>query len=53
VKYFENSKHEDDHPELLKIAQFVFAVSSHNGNRKQTFSFMQVEWTKERSSLNI
>jgi hypothetical protein len=52
VKYFKNSKNIDCQPELLKIIQF-FAVPSHNANVGRIFSLIQVQWTKERSNLDI
>jgi hypothetical protein len=52
-KYFQNSKDVDCHSELLKVAPFFFAIPSHNANVERNFSLMQVQWTKERSNLNI
>jgi hypothetical protein len=37
----------------LQLASFFFAVPSHNANMERIFSLMQVQWTKERSNLNI
>jgi hypothetical protein len=53
VKYFQDSKNVDCHSELLRIAQFFFAILSYNANVERIFSLMQVQWTKKRSNLNI
>ena len=34
TKYFKNSENIEHHSELLKIAQFIFAIPSHNVNVK-------------------
>lgn len=39
--------------ELLKIAEFVFALPSHNANVERVFSLMQSQWTKERNQLSV
>ncbi|KAK1875364.1 Nonribosomal peptide synthetase ecdA [Dissostichus eleginoides] len=46
TKYFEKAKSIACYSELLKIAQFVFALSSHNANVERVFSLMQSQWTK-------
>ena len=38
---------------LLKIAQFFFAIPSHNANVDHVFSLMQSQWTKEKNSLTV
>ncbi|CAM2105855.1 unnamed protein product [Caretta caretta] len=53
TKYFEKSKNIECHSELLKIAQFFFAIPSHNANVERIFSLMQSQWTKERKNLNV
>lgn len=53
TKYFEKSKNIECHSELLKIAQFFFAIPSHNANVERIFSLMQSQWTKERNNLNV
>lgn len=53
TKYFERSKSIDFHSELLKIAQFFFAIPSHNANVERVFSLMQSQWTKERNHLSV
>jgi hypothetical protein len=40
VKYFQNSKNVDCHSELLKIAQFFFAIPSNNANIERISSLM-------------
>ena len=52
-KYFEKAKNIDCYSELLKIAQFVFALPSHNANVERVFSLMQSQWTKERNKLSV
>lgn len=37
--------------ELLKIAQFFFAIPSHNANVERLFSFMNNFWSDERNRL--
>ena len=39
--------------ELLIIAEFFFAILSHNANTERVFSLMQSQWTKERNKLHI
>ncbi|KAJ4928326.1 hypothetical protein JOQ06_016118 [Pogonophryne albipinna] len=53
TKYFEKAKSIACYSELLKIAQFVFALSSHNANVERVFSLMQSQWTKERNQLSV
>ena len=53
TKYFTQSKSIDCHSELLKIAQFFFAIQSHNANVERVFSLMQSQWTKERNRLSV
>ena len=53
TRYFENSKNIECHSELLKIAQFFFAIASHNANVERVFSLMQSQWTKERNNLTV
>ena len=50
---FETSKHIECHSELLRIAQFYFAVASHNANVEGIFLLMQSQWTKERNKLSV
>ncbi|XP_053255097.1 uncharacterized protein LOC128418927 [Podarcis raffonei] len=53
TKYFETSQNMC-HSELLKIAQFFFAVASHdNANMEHIFSLMQSWWSKERGHLSL
>ena len=53
TKYFEGSKNIELHSELLKIAQFIFAIPSHNANAERIFSLMQSRWTMERNPLSV
>lgn len=53
TKYFEKAKSIACYSELLKIAQFVFALPSHNANVERVFSLMQSQWTKERNQLSV
>ncbi|CAM4571952.1 unnamed protein product [Leuciscus chuanchicus] len=53
TEYFERAKSVQNHSELLKIAQFVFALPSHNANVERVFSLMQSQWTKERNQLSV
>lgn len=52
-KYFQRAKSIGCYSELLKIAQFVFALPSHNANVERVFSLMQSQWTKERNKLSV
>ena len=52
-KIFKSSKNIEFHSELLKIAQFIFAIPSHNANVERIFSLMQSQWTKERNPLSV
>jgi len=51
VKYC--CKNEDCFSELLIIAEFFFAIPSHNANTELVFSLMQSQWTKERNKLLV
>ncbi|KAE8286299.1 hypothetical protein D5F01_LYC15984 [Larimichthys crocea] len=53
AKYFEKAKSIAAYSELLKIAQFVFALPAHNANVERVFSLMQSQWTKERNQLSV
>lgn len=53
TKYFEKPKSIACYSELLKVAQFVFALPSHNANVERVFSLMQSQWTKERNKLSV
>lgn len=35
--------------EILKIAQFFFAIPGHNANTERIFSLISSQWTKERN----
>ena len=52
-KYFDQSKNITSHSEIFRIAQFFFAVTSHNANVERMFSLMQSQWTKERNKLSV
>ena len=52
-RYFQQSKNLECHSELLKIAQFFFAVAPHNANVERIFSLMQSQWTKERNKMTV
>lgn len=41
------------HSELLKIAEYFFAIPSHNGCVERLFSLMNSQWTKERNRLSV
>lgn len=49
--YFSSDSNAKKHPELLKVAQFCFAIPAHNGNVERVFSLMQNQWSKERNRL--
>ena len=53
VKYFSNCKNDECSSELLVIAEFFFAIPSHNANIERVFSLMQSQWTKERNKLHV
>ena len=53
TKFFERSKSDDFHSELLKMAQFIFAIPANNANVERMFSLMQAQWTKERNCLSV
>jgi hypothetical protein len=50
---FENSRTVYCHSELIKIALLFFEIPSHSANAECIFLLMQVQWIKERSSLNV
>nr|XP_028566005.1 uncharacterized protein LOC114586556 isoform X1 [Podarcis muralis] len=50
AKYFETSENMCQ-SELLKIAQFFFAIVPHNANVERIFSLMQSQWSKEGGNL--
>ena len=39
--------------EFLKVAQFFFAISSHNAHVDRVFSLISSQWSKERNRLNV
>lgn len=47
------SIHNEQHSELLKIAQYVFAIPAHNANVERVFSLMEIQWTDERNRLQL
>lgn len=53
TKYFEKAKSIACYSELLKVAQFVFALPSHNANVERVFSLMQSQWTKKSNKLSV
>lgn len=53
TKYFEKAKTITCYSELPKIAQFVFALPSHNANVERVFSLMQSQWTKGRNQFSV
>ena len=52
MKYFSNCKNDECSSALLVIAEFFFAIPSHNANIERVFSLMQSQWTKERKKLH-
>ena len=53
VKYFNSCKSEECFSELLIIAEFSFAIPSHNANTERVFCLMQSQWTKKRNKLLV
>lgn len=51
VKYFNACVSDELYGELLKLAQYVFAIPCHNANAERIFSLIQAQWTKERNNL--
>ena len=47
------SIHDEQHSELLKIAQYVFAIPAHNANVERVFSLIEIQWTDERNRLQL
>ena len=47
------SIHDEQHSELLKIAQYVFAIAAHNANVERVFSLIEIQWTDERNRLQL
>ena len=39
--------------EILKIAQYFFAIPSNNSNCERIFSFINIQWTDERNQLKV
>lgn len=52
-KYVESCNSEEQFSELIKIAQFFFALPAHNACVERLFSLIQAQWTKERNRLTI
>jgi hypothetical protein len=52
-QYFKSSKSVECHSELLKMAQFFFAIPAHNANAERLFSLIQMQWSKERNCLAV
>lgn len=46
-------EHDEQHSELLKIAQYVFAIPVHNANIERVFSVMEIQWADERNRLQL
>lgn len=51
--FFSCSIHHEQHSELLKIAQYVFAIPAHNANVERIFSLMEIQWTDEQNRLQL
>lgn len=51
ANYFNACVSEELYSELLKMAQYFFAIPSRNANIQRCFSLIQAEWTKERNKL--
>nr|XP_057944009.1 uncharacterized protein LOC131138794 [Doryrhamphus excisus] len=51
-RFFQRSGDEACHSELLKMAQFVFAIPPHGANVERIFSLVQSQLTKERNHLS-
>lgn len=51
ARYFSLDNNAINHPELLKVVQFCFAIPAHNANVERVFSLMQSQWSKERNKL--
>lgn len=48
LNHFNN---EEFYSELLKLAEYYFAIPGHNANVERVFSLINAQWTKERSRL--
>ncbi|KAH9629293.1 hypothetical protein HF086_008375 [Spodoptera exigua] len=40
-------------PEILRICQYIFAITAQNANVERVFSIMGAQWSKERNRLNV
>lgn len=49
--YFKSFHSEEFHSELLKLAEYYFAIPGHNANVERIFSLVNAQWTKERNKL--
>lgn len=52
-KFFAANVNVASYSELLKIAQFFFAIPAHNANCERVFSLMNSQWTDERNRLSV
>lgn len=52
VKYFENSEQEC-HSELLKIAEYFFALPGYSADVERIYSLLPAEWTHDSNDLNV
>ena len=52
-RYFQKSKNAECHSELLRVAQFFFAIAPHNANVERVFSLMQSQWAKDRNKMTV
>lgn len=51
TSYFKSFNNEEFYSELLKLAEYYFAIPGHNANVERVFSLINAQWTKERSRL--
>lgn len=51
TSYFKSFNNEEFNSELLKLAEYYFAIPGHNANVERVFSLINAQWTKERSRL--
>ncbi|XP_055904720.1 uncharacterized protein LOC129940426 [Eupeodes corollae] len=51
TEFFKSCTSIELYSELIKIAEFYFAIPSHNADVERVFSLINSQWTKERNKL--
>ncbi|PSN35825.1 hypothetical protein C0J52_22736 [Blattella germanica] len=51
--FFNQCECVEQYSELLKLCEYIFSVPGHNTNVERVFSLMNMQWTEERSRLEV